>query len=506
MRETRDAATKAAIVHKHAESKKRCEMIELELKRMELEIKQKEFQFRPRYELAQIEIADEVQRTKDNAELANLEAEMARQEFDELVKGEDGAQRDMVAKEAKEAIIQVQQQRQASDSPRRSLSQAPAFKPEPKVLRQNPRPQQSVPQLAQPIQPLADLPADSTNTSTLLNTLVSTMEKIGFSHDLPAIEIRKFDGSPQHFPVFCHLFEQMINSKPVDESVKMSRLLQLLEGPPLEAVRRYEAVTGGLTKALKLLEDRYGQPCQIVRACVDTLTKGPNIASNDNETLQKFADETQVMFDTLKSLDCLAEMNVDNLEKMISRLPKWMQSKFAEHLRKNEQGGRVMPTFKDVVDFLRERASVASHPFFSHSSMGGKAERVSNSEGKQRVRGQNILTMNANSKPPGNEVTTCPMCAKPHPLYRCQLFRSKTAEERGEFEKKSGICFNCINSTSHISRLCKSKFRCQVPECGKTHHTLLHRSTPSLIKAARTAEIGTSTQDLAPTSHVDQRL
>ena len=58
-------------------------------------------------------------------------------------------------------------------------------------------------------------------------------------------EIRKFDGSPQHFPVFCHLFEQMINSKPVDESVKMSRLLQLLEGPPLEAVRRYEAVTGG---------------------------------------------------------------------------------------------------------------------------------------------------------------------------------------------------------------------------------------------------------------------
>ena len=71
--------------------------------------------------------------------------------------------------------------------------------------------------------------------------------------------------------------------------------------------------------------------------------KAPNIASNDNETLQKFADETQVMFDTLKSLDCLAEMNVDNLEKMISRLPKWMQSKFAEHLRKNEQGGRVMP-------------------------------------------------------------------------------------------------------------------------------------------------------------------
>ncbi|XP_028404013.1 uncharacterized protein LOC114526628 [Dendronephthya gigantea] len=239
----------------------------------------------------------------------------------------------------------------------------------------------------------------------------------------------------------------------------MSRLLQLLEGPPLEAVRRYEAVTGGLTKALKLLEDRYSQPCQIVRACVDTLTKSPNIALNNNEMLEKFADETQVMFDTLKSLDCLGKMNVDNLEKMILRLLKWMQSKFAEHLRKSEQCGRVMPTFKDVVDFLRERASVANHQFFSYSSMGGKAEGVPSSGGKQHVKGQTILTMNANSKPPGNEVATCPTCAKPHPLYRCQLFRAKTAEEPGDF----------INSP--------------------------------LTKAACTTEIGTSTRDLAPTSH-----
>ena len=222
----------------------------------------------------------------------------------------------------------------------------------------------------------------------------------------------------------------------------MFRLLQLLEGPPLDAVRRYEAVDGGLTKALKLLEERYGQPCQIVRACVDTLTKGASIVSNDNEALQKFADEAQVMYDTLKSMDCLAEMNVDNLERMISRLPKWMQSRFAEYLRKIEHGGRVMPTFKDVVNFLKERASVANHPFFSNSLMGNK-ERVPNSGGRQRIKGQTILNTNA------NEVTPCPMCAKPHPLYRCHVFKSKTAEEREEFVKKSGICFNCINSTSH---------------------------------------------------------
>ena len=96
------------------------------------------------------------------------------------------------------------------------------------------------------------------------------------------------------------------------------------------------------------------------------------------------------MYDTLKSMDCLAEMNVDNLERMISRLPKWMQSKFAEHLRKIEHGGRVMPTFKDVVNFLKERASVANHPFFSNSLMGNK-ERVPNSGGRQRIKGKLFL-------------------------------------------------------------------------------------------------------------------
>ena len=70
------------------------------------------------------------------------------------------------------------------------------------------------------------------------------------------------------------------------------------------------------------------------------------------------------MYDTLESMDCLGEMNTDNLEQMILRLPKWAQMKFREHLKNLECQGRVMPTFKDVVNFLTDRADVANHPFF----------------------------------------------------------------------------------------------------------------------------------------------
>ena len=42
-----------------------------------------------------------------------------------------------------------------------------------------------------------------------------------------------------------------------------------------------------------------------------------------------------ILYDTLNSTNYLGEMNADNLQKMILRLPKWAQGgKFAESLKK----------------------------------------------------------------------------------------------------------------------------------------------------------------------------
>ena len=131
----------------------------------------------------------------------------------------------------------------------------------------------------------------------------------------------------------------MVETKPLDDAVKMTRLLQFLEGPALIAVRRYEPLLGGLAKALKTLEDRFGQPFQVVRASVESLTEGPAIQANDKDSLQRYADMAQVTYDTLESVGYLSEMNANNMEKVITRLPKWMQAKFAERLKRLESEG-----------------------------------------------------------------------------------------------------------------------------------------------------------------------
>ena len=200
-----------------------------------------------------------------------------------------------------------------------------------------------------------------------LVAILSSMEKMSAAYDRPHVQVQKFDGSPENYPAFHQRFKQFVETRPLSDAVKMTRLLQFLNGPALTAVQRYEPMPGGLAKALKTLEERFGQPFQVVRACVESLTKGPAIQANDKDSLQRYADTAQVTYDTLESMGYLSEMNIDNLEKVIARLPKWMQSKFAEHLKNLERKGQKMPNFKDVVDFLKERAFVMSHPFFTKS-------------------------------------------------------------------------------------------------------------------------------------------
>jgi len=72
-----------------------------------------------------------------------------------------------------------------------------------------------------------------------------------------------FNGAPQQYPAFRQRLKQLVETKPLGDALKMTRLLQFLERPTLLGVQRYEPLSGGLAKALKALEDRLGQPFQV---------------------------------------------------------------------------------------------------------------------------------------------------------------------------------------------------------------------------------------------------
>jgi len=143
----------------------------------------------------------------------------------------------------------------------------------------------------------------------------------------------------------------------------MSPLLQFLDGPARSAVGGFEGMPGGLGKALKMLQQRFGQPHIVAKAFVEALVDGPNISNNGGKGLQKFADCSRTLYETLRSLNALSEMNMSNLEKMSGKLPVVLQIKWRDDaLRIRERKG--FPTLEDLEVFIERRAGAANDPVF----------------------------------------------------------------------------------------------------------------------------------------------
>ena len=103
------------------------------------------------------------------------------------------------------------------------------------------------------------------------------------------------------------------------------------------AVAGFEGVPGGLSKALKLLERRFGA----------------NISSSDRQGLREFADCSRTLYETLQSMNTLSEMNMTNLAKMSGRLPVALEVKWRDEAQRIREKGRF-PSLKELVEFIEK--------------------------------------------------------------------------------------------------------------------------------------------------------
>ena len=96
------------------------------------------------------------------------------------------------------------------------------------------------------------------------------------------------------------------------------------------------------------------------------------------------------------------------------------------------------------------------------------------------------LHIKGDPQPKGEEPTNkepkspaCLRCNQAHPLYRCNEFKRKSVPERYEVAKSFKVCFNCLKQGHQVNK-CSNKTHCQVTNCKRHHHSLLHyeRATP----------------------------
>ena len=221
-------------------------------------------------------------------------------------------------------------------------------------------------------------------TETMVTKLAPSIDSIVTKSNLPPLDVVKFSGNPCEYFRFRARFDKMVGTQNISETQKMSRLLQFLDGQARSAVAGFEGVPGGLSRALKMLQQRFGQPHIAAKGCVDALVDGPNISRNDGPGLRKFADRSRTLYETLRSMNALPEMNMTNLAKMSGKLPIALQLKWRdEALRIRERRG--FPNLKDLVDFIERRAEAANDPVFGRVGETSKLGRKYPRGGRQTL-------------------------------------------------------------------------------------------------------------------------
>ena len=115
--------------------------------------------------------------------------------------------------------------------------------------------------------------------------LVNQQYKSALTLTLPKPEVPVFGGDPVEYSNFVKAFECLIESRTESSSSRLYYLVQYTKGKVQELMRSCLAMKPeeAYPEARKLLKQGYGQNYKIATACVNKVTKGPAIKSEDRK-------------------------------------------------------------------------------------------------------------------------------------------------------------------------------------------------------------------------------
>lgn len=130
----------------------------------------------------------------------------------------------------------------------------------------------------------------------------------------------------------------------------------------------------------------------------------------------------------------------------------------------------AFPPFSHLVDFIYQEARMCGDPSFLLPRTGHAfktSSRAFISVHKTEVV-KDVSSIDDTLKAKADPAKFCPIHKKPHPLYKCRVFREKSLDDRKSFLKQHGVCFKCVALTTYLARDCEKSAQCT--ECGSERH------------------------------------
>lgn len=135
-----------------------------------------------------------------------------------------------------------------------------------------------------------------------------------------------------------------------------------------------------------------------------------------------------------------------------------------------------MPSFKQMSDFLTKRCQILETlDFVSNDKLKSGAQPLKSNKTNLHVNKSNTTKSFLNTQ----SSIVCPLCNGNHYIQQCQKFKKLEHQDKIEFVKRKGMCFNCLRKNHQISA-CKYS-HCTI--CNKKHHTFLHINIESNLNS-----------------------
>ena len=279
-------------------------------------------------------------------------------------------------------------------------------------------------------------------------------------HNLPILSIPRFSGKYEDWTSFQDSFMAVVDKWTIPLEKKIQYLKTNVEGEAFDLIKELSITAENYQAAWLILKKQYENPKFIIGQQISQLVRLPIILNGGNPS------EIKTMIVRSSScLNALKAMKYELNDLGSALLAEVMSEKLDRQLRERweiEKPGDKVAEWNDMVNFLNKHMRVQEHLVSNRARLGD----VEKSKFKD-VGPRNRALVTANS--------TCSMCSGSHAIYQCPVFLALSTQSREAKVRENQLCFNCLGSSSHTARNCPSTYSCK--ECGKSHHSLLHRSS-----------------------------
>ena len=324
-------------------------------------------------------------------------------------------------------------------------------------------------------------------------TAITKLLEVQNQNRLPLPEPGVFSGNPLQYPMWVRAFETLIESRAINPAERLHFLGKYVSGEAKEVVNGFMLLDGddAYTKAKEMLAKRFGDPFTVAASFRKRLEEWKQIAPGDAIGLRRYSDflvQCETATEKVSSLNVLND--VQENQKMISKLPKWLSNRWARVVYKSREEKNKFPLFSEFVRFLVTESNIACDPVNLRSSkINDENKRPKDPRRPERpypryragteIDKRNFATRSMEGDPEGDGQpkgakpvsNPCLLCKEIHDLNSCEQFRKMEIKDRKKFAREKGLCYGCL-IPGHTSKQCKKRKKCET--CGKLHPTSLH--------------------------------